>query len=243
VDSQRRTVFQTSLMSALLDGVYDGDLSVGELLERGDFGLGTFNALDGEMLVLDGVCYRLRADGTAEPASSDDLTPFAVVMPFEPTAGFDVTARTLRSDVVAQIIEHEDSQNYLFAVRVTGRFESVTTRTVRRQQKPYPRLSEAVKDEAVVTFERVDGTVAGFRTPLYERGIGVPGGHVHFIDDALTAGGHVLDFVLEHGRVDICRGSDLSLRLPLDASFQQADLDPTDLDDQIRSAENSRPAR
>jgi acetolactate decarboxylase len=234
-------VFQTSLMSALLDGVYDGDLSVGELLEHGDFGLGTFNALDGEMLVLDGVCHRLRADGTAERASLDDLTPFAVVMPFEPTVGFDITTRSSRADVVAQIIEREDSQNYLFAVRVRGRFESVTTRTVRRQEKPYPPLSEAVKDEAVVTFDRVDGTVAGFRTPLYERGIGVPGGHVHFIDDAFTAGGHVLDFVLEHGRVDICRGSDLNLRLPLDATFGEADLDPADLDDQVRNTENSKP--
>ena len=241
VDNTRRTVFQTSLMSALLDGVYDGDLSVAELLEHGDFGLGTFNALDGEMLVLDGVCHRLRADGTAERAADDDLTPFAVVMPFEPTIGFDVTERTSREDVVARIIDSVDSQNYLFAVRVRGRFGSVTTRTVRRQKKPYPPMSEAVKGEAVVTFDNVDGTVAGFRTPLYERGIGVPGGHVHFIDDAFSAGGHVLDFVLEHGRVDICKGSDLSLRLPLDETFGEADLDPDDLDEQVRRAENSKP--
>jgi acetolactate decarboxylase len=241
VDNTRRTVFQTSLMSALLEGVYDGDLSVAELLEHGDFGLGTFNALDGEMLVLDGVCHRLRADGTAERAADDDLTPFAVVMPFEPTIGFDVTERSSREDVVARIIGSVDSQNYLFAVRVRGRFASVTTRTVRRQQKPYPPMSEAVKGEAVVTFDDVDGAVAGFRTPLYERGIGVPGGHVHFIDDAFSAGGHVLDFVLENGRVDICKGSDLSLRLPLDEEFGEADLDPADLDEQVRRAENSKP--
>ncbi|KQR20231.1 alpha-acetolactate decarboxylase [Agreia sp. Leaf335] len=241
VDDQRRTVFQTSLMSALLDGVYDGDLTVGELLEHGNFGLGTFNALDGEMLVLDGVCHRLRADGSVERASAADLTPFAVVMPFEPVTGFDVTSRMSRTDVVARIIELEDSQNYLFAVRVTGRFESVTTRTVRRQEKPYPPMREAVKDEAIVSFESITGTVAGFRTPLYERGIGVPGGHVHFIDDELSTGGHVLDFVLEHGRVDICKGSDLQLRLPLSTSFKEADLDPADLDDQVRNTENRSP--
>jgi acetolactate decarboxylase len=33
---------------------------VRELLRHGDFGLGTFNRLDGEMLVNDGVCYQLR---------------------------------------------------------------------------------------------------------------------------------------------------------------------------------------
>ncbi|CAD6007335.1 Alpha-acetolactate decarboxylase [Agreia sp. COWG] len=241
MDSERRTVFQVSLMSALLDGVYDGDLTVSELLEHGDFGLGTFNALDGEMLVLDGVCYRLRADGTAERASGTDQTPFAVVVPFDETLGFDVTERSTREQVVARIVALAKSQNYLFAVRVRGRFESVTTRTVRRQQKPYPPMREAVANEAVVTFSDVDGTVAGFRTPLYERGIGVPGGHVHFIDDAFTAGGHVLDFVMQHGRVDICKGSDLALRLPLDSSFASADLDPADLDDQVRATENHGP--
>ncbi|MDV3301034.1 acetolactate decarboxylase [Mycobacterium avium] len=55
-------IFQTSTMGALLDGVYEGNVTVRELLRHGDFGLGTFNRLDGEMLVLDGVCYQLRAD-------------------------------------------------------------------------------------------------------------------------------------------------------------------------------------
>jgi acetolactate decarboxylase len=41
-------------MGALLAGVYDGNVTIRELLRHGDFGLGTFNALDGEMLVLDG---------------------------------------------------------------------------------------------------------------------------------------------------------------------------------------------
>ena len=43
-------IFQTSTMAALLDGVYEGNVSIRELLRHGDFGLGTFNILDGEML-------------------------------------------------------------------------------------------------------------------------------------------------------------------------------------------------
>ena len=54
---RRQTVFQCSLMSALLAGVYDGELTVRELLQHGDFGLGTFNSLDGEMIIVDGVCH------------------------------------------------------------------------------------------------------------------------------------------------------------------------------------------
>ena len=83
IPTGRHLVYQTSLMSALLDGIYDGDTTVATLLEHGDFGLGTFNALDGEMLILDGICYRMRVDGTVEPAAGDDLSPFAVVTEFD----------------------------------------------------------------------------------------------------------------------------------------------------------------
>ena len=73
-------LYQTSTMAALLAGIYDGDLTISELLRHGDFGLGTFNHLDGEMVVLDGTCYHLRADGSASIAAGQDKTPFAAVL-------------------------------------------------------------------------------------------------------------------------------------------------------------------
>src|SRR6187401_2210618 len=99
-------------MSALLDGVYDGDLTVRELLEHGDFGLGTFNALDGEMLILDGVCYRMRVDGTVTPAAGADLSPFAVVTEFVPTVTIPVDGPATRDQSVALINERLQSANY-----------------------------------------------------------------------------------------------------------------------------------
>jgi len=81
---QAHEVFQTSTVDALMAGAYDGDLTVGELLEHGDFGVGTFDRLDGEMVVLDGTCYRLRGDGSAEVAGRDEHTPFAAVTRFVP---------------------------------------------------------------------------------------------------------------------------------------------------------------
>ena len=68
-------VYQTSTMGALLDGVYDGDVTIAELLTHGDFGLGTFNHLDGEMVVLDGVCHHLRSDGSATVAAAPGPWP------------------------------------------------------------------------------------------------------------------------------------------------------------------------
>jgi len=58
-------IYQTSTMAALLDGVYDGDVTFAEIAKHGDFGLGTFNQLDGEMVAVEGHFYHLRADGTA----------------------------------------------------------------------------------------------------------------------------------------------------------------------------------
>ncbi|WP_245977245.1 acetolactate decarboxylase [Cryobacterium soli] len=236
----RHLVYQTSLMSALLDGIYDGDTTVATLLEHGDFGLGTFNALDGEMLILDGVCYRMRADGTVTPAAADDLTPFAVVTEFVPSVSIRVDEPITRDEAVALINETMQSSNYLYAVRLTGEFDWVRVRAVERQEKPYRPMNEAIRGEKTIEFGRSAGVVAGFRTPLYGQGIGVPGGHVHYIDAAHRHGGHVLDFALLSGTIDICIGTDLHLELPLTAEFKNAELSPDDLAAQVDQAENRR---
>jgi acetolactate decarboxylase len=240
VPTGRHLVYQTSLMSALLDGIYDGDTTVATLLEHGDFGLGTFNALDGEMLILDGVCYRMRVDGTVTPAEADDLSPFAVVTEFVPSVSIRVDTPVSRDEAVALITERLQSANYLYAVRLTGEFEWVRVRAVQRQEKPYQPMSEAIRGEKTLEFGRSTGVVAGFRTPLYGQGIGVPGGHVHYIDAERGHGGHVLDFRLLSGTIEICVGTDLHLELPLTAEFKDADLSPDDLADQIEQTENHR---
>jgi len=237
---RRHPVFQFSLMSALLAGVYDGELTVRELLQHGDFGLGTFNSLDGEMIIVDGVCHRLRSDGGATLAGPEARIPFAVVTEFTPSITAELPADLVRDDVVRFIRRLTRSENYLYAVRVTGHFAWVRTRTVRRQDRPYRPLVEVTKGEPVQRFDDIGGVVAGFRTPLYERGIGVPGGHVHFIDNARERGGHVLDFKITTASVELCPATDLHLALPLSDAFGRADLDPADLDQQVRQAEDHR---
>ena len=98
-------------------------------------------------------------------------------------------------------------------------------------------MAEAVGDDAEQRFTDVSGVIAGFRTPIFEKGISVPGCHVHFIDDDRTVGGHVLDFTLEEGRIELCPGTNLDLRLPLTSAFSDANLDPEDLDEQLHTTE------
>ena len=231
------TVFQTSTMSALLAGVYDGDVSIAELLTHGDFGLGTFNHLDGEMIVLDGVCHRLRADGTAGRARDDELTPFAVVTWFRPQLSFTVETPATRTELDAMIAAKVVSTNVVHAIKVTGRFERITTRTVARQQQPYPPLTEATRSQAETTFTDVHGTLAGYLTPDYEQGISVAGYHLHFLAEDGRSGGHSLDFTLAAGTVEIDTDNDIHLSLPRTAAFRSAALSGESVDDQVRQAE------
>lgn len=233
----RHTIFQNSLMTALLDGIYDGELTIGDILSKGNFGLGTFDALDGEMLILDGVCHQLTSDGKARVADLDQRTPFTVVTNFVPRIRADAPRGMRRSELSAFIDELEPSGNYFTAVRITGSFTRVVTRTVSKQSKPYPPMSQAVGDDAEHHFTDVRGVIGGFRTPAYAKGIGVPGCHVHFVDDARTSGGHVLDYAVDEAVIELCPGTDMELHLPSTADFQAGHLSPEDLDAQLHTTE------
>jgi acetolactate decarboxylase len=230
-------LYQTSTMSALLDGVYDGDVTVGEILRHGDFGLGTFNHLDGEMLVLDGVCHHLRADGSAKVSDDSELTPFAAVTWFTADVEPDVPSGIDRLGLTALIDKAVTSENLVYAVRITGTFSEIHTRTVMAQTPPYPRLDEATKGQKETTFRQVSGTLAGYRTPAYEQGISVAGYHLHFLDDEHRHGGHALDFRIERGRAEVSTQSELHLSLPRTPQFLGADLNPADAQEEIRKAE------
>jgi acetolactate decarboxylase len=235
-------VYQFSTISALLDGVYDGDVTVAEILRHGDFGLGTFNHLDGEMVILDGVCYRLRADGTATQAASSDRSPFAAVTRFHTDFEIAIQTRTDRAEVTGAIDRQIRSANLIYAIRVTGRFPELHTRTVMAQKPPYPPLTQATEEQAETRFTDVTGTLVGFRTPDFEQGISVAGYHLHFLNSDRTGGGHVLDFSLEHGQVAVSGASQLHLSLPTSGAFLGAQLSGADIAEQITKAEGGRPA-
>jgi acetolactate decarboxylase len=232
-----RAVYQTSTMGALLDGVYDGAVTVAELLSHGDFGLGTFNGLDGEMLILGGVCYQLRADGSATVATPDERTPFATVTWFTPDHAFDVATPTDHATLLRQIDAASDGPNLIYAIRITGRFESLRTRTVKAQHQPYPPLAQATAGQQETEYTDITGVLAGYRMPDYEQGIGVAGYHLHFLDDERRQGGHALDYRLARGRVEISVRSELHLALPTSAAFLHADLQHHDAVAEIQHSE------
>ncbi|MFD9293291.1 acetolactate decarboxylase [Streptomyces sp. NPDC060030] len=232
-----REVYQNSIMAALIDGVYDGDVAVEQLLERGDFGVGTFNHLNGEMLVLDGTCFHLSANGRVETARKEDLSPFSVMVRFAPDEALEVPTPMDRPELTQLIDDRTRGPNLIYSVRVDGNFSEVRTRTVREQSAPYPPLIQASADQAETVFTGLQGTLAGFRTPEYLQGISVAGYHLHFIDELHTRGGHCLDFRILSGTVSICEHTALRIRLPAVGKFLDADLSSPDLGEQIRDVE------
>lgn len=229
--------FQASLLSAIMQGVYDGTVTIGELLEHGDFGLGTFNALDGEMIVVDGVAYRLDGEGKANKANPSDLTPYAAVMNFQPTESFDVQGDTDKQAFETLLDARALEKNLFYAIRFVGRIKHIRYRNVLRQERPYKPLLEVVKTQAEFELDNVDGTILGFRCPDYAVGIGVPGYHLHFISSDRSTGGHVLDYSLTKGQVDIDHTSTLHLELPETPDFSGADLAAGASEDGIHKAE------
>jgi acetolactate decarboxylase len=229
-------IFQTSTINAVLESVYDGDVTFAELAQHGDFGLGTFNALDGEMTALDGAFFQARSDGRVYPVDPDMRTPFAVMLPFDPTLSVGVDERTDFATLLQALDKAVPSKNLFYAVRVDGRFSRIKVRAVPRQEKPYRPLVEVTARQPEFTFQDIGGSLVGFRFPDYTVGINVPGYHVHFVSDDRSVGGHVLDFTMEEGLVAIDVTSQFHMALPQESAFLQADLSKDSAED-IRKAE------
>ena len=221
---QRDTLYQVSTITALMEGAYDGTTSVGELRRHGDFGLGTFDRLDGEMIVLDGRVYQARADGSVHSAPDALTTPFAAVTFFESAATLMLDAPLDLGQLTERLDRALPTANLIYASRVTGEFDSVKVRSVPAQAKPYPRLIEVTKTQPTFEYRQVRGTLVILRLPAYAAGLNVPGYHVHFLSDDRTRGGHVLECRLSRGQAAINAVHGLRLVLPHDGEFAAADL-------------------
>lgn len=209
-----RILTQVSVIDALAAGAYEGQLSCGALLRHGDFGLGTFDRLDGEMAVLDGTVYQVRVDGSVREAPASETTPFAMVTAFSPILAVAVEPGSGPSELEALLDRTFPDANLFCAVRVRGHFASVKTRSVPPQGKPYPPLAEAAKSQAVFEREGVSGTLLGFRSPRYAGGVTAPGYHLHFLSDDRLFGGHALDYTIDSGVAEIDPCTRFLLLLP-----------------------------
>jgi acetolactate decarboxylase len=219
------TVTQVSTIDALLAGAYDGQMSCAELRRHGDFGIGTFHALDGEMVLFDGIVYQVKADGEVTTPGGGTTTPFAAVCCFDADSVLVLSRPMGRAAFEKLLDKSYPDRNAIYAICVEGRFRQMKTRSVPAQKKPYPPLAEVTRHQPIFTMEEASGVLVGFRLPPYVKGINVPGYHLHFISDDRTQGGHVIDFTIEEGVVEMDRCHRFVMILPEgESDFSRLDL-------------------
>lgn len=230
-------IFQVSTIGALIEGVYDGQMTYEQLAKLGDFGLGTFNALDGEMIAFDGQFFQIKSNGKAYPVDPASKTPFAAVTHFDPTVKVIYEELTDWEDFQLSLDKAVPSKNVFYAIKVSAVFDHIRVRTVPRQTKPYPPLVEVARHQPEFTYESVRGTLVGFRFPDYTQGVNVAGYHVHFLDEQHSIGGHILDFRMRDATIDIDVTSRFQMELPDCGDFLDAQLGE-DKSAEIHEAEN-----
>src|SRR3984957_11063012 len=125
------TLFQVSTSAALVEGLYQGAVRVSRLLHHGDFGLGTFIDLDGEMVVLDGICYQVSSNGSVRIVEGERRVPYAVVTRFNSDLRKQFTQLESLNRLVSVCDELRSSGNVFYAFRVEGRFSLVKTRVMK----------------------------------------------------------------------------------------------------------------
>ncbi|MBN2831501.1 MAG: acetolactate decarboxylase [Candidatus Omnitrophica bacterium] len=231
-------ITQVSTIDALLVGVYDGHMDLKELRNYGDFGIGTFEGLDGEMILLNGKFYKVRADGKIYRPRLYEKTPFACVTKFTPDYSEAISGPVNFKALEEKINSVVPYQNRFCAFILHGDFNRVQTRSVSAQKKPYPALKEVIKNQPVFELLNVRGSLIGFRSPDFIKGLNVPGYHIHFVTDDFLAGGHVLEFEATKGTLKIDTVHDwISIYLPADNQcFNEADL-KTDRAEELDSVE------
>lgn len=217
-------MFQVAPFSSLMEGGYDSYYSIEDLSKEGDFGLGTFSNLDGEMVAYKGKYYHINQKGQVKEAKKNRGVPFAQVVQFEPDNIFDV--KRIRNFKVMEefLSDHIEMKNIPCAILIKGKFAYLKLSSLRPQKKPYCDLEAATEKQAIYHFEEVEGVAIGFWSPSYWGEMTGGGYRFNFISERLTRGGRILDMHLLEGKISIMPIQNIELYLPKKPSFQALEL-------------------
>jgi len=225
----RNMLYQIGTIRSLLTGVYEGDLRFDELAHYGNFGLGTFDAVNGEMIALDGCFYRIDAEGGAHVAAPHMKTPFAVVKHFKQTQPYELSKFNDLISLQKHITTILESRNIIYALRLKGNFIRASLRSEHPQPQGHKPLNETIAHvQTTFDFHHIEGTMVGFWFPEYMKAINVPGFHFHFLDASHQLGGHLFNIALQHGILEIMPLFDFGMHLIHTPLFEHVNLNNND---------------
>jgi acetolactate decarboxylase len=237
---EEHKMWQVSTTGALVRGIFTGECTVADVLKHGDFGVGTFEQLDGEMVILDGKAYQCRGDGSVVEPAPTAIVPFATVTYFHPDITHTITQPIDSfASLIRSIDEVRPHGNQYYGIKVTGTFKKMHVRMACKVKKGVGIL-EASHLQAEHEYENVAGTLVGFWSPQYTVAFSVPGLHAHWLSDDRKTGGHILDVVAEPGlTLQVHFEADFHCALPNDKAFNDADL-PSDIAEALGEAEGAK---
>jgi len=214
-------VYLSAPAQAMMKGIYEEAATIGEVKLHGDFGLGTFNDLDGEMVLLDGVAYQIRTDGQACVAGDEVQTPFACATFFNPASVEKIDWQLDNQEFKAFLERIIPSENMFYGIRIDGTFSQLKMWSVSKQPDHRP-ITEV--RPTMFTFCDVDGTLAGFYTPKFIKALSMPGFHFHFLTGDRRHGGHLKEATPRDVRISVQFITRLELDLPSTFDFMTTDL-------------------
>ena len=239
------SVYQVALLQSLAQGHFDGIITVGELKAHGDTGIGTFEGVNGEMIVLDGVVYQAIYDGSIAIPPDTETVPFSNVTFFEPDIQIPLTGIPDMASLQEQLnlVVRENGANLFYMVKITGEFSAIKVRSEYKQEKPYQELDAALAaDQIECDYNSIRGTMVGLYCPSFMGGLNSIGWHFHFITEDLTRGGHVLQVSVRSADAAFDSTPGFMLALPEeDSDFQSMDLS-RNMDEAIHRAETATSA-
>ncbi|MDQ5986338.1 MAG: Alpha-acetolactate decarboxylase [Syntrophus sp. SKADARSKE-3] len=221
--TRENSVYLSVPINAIVEGFYVEQTTIGDIKTHGDFGLGTFNYLDGEMILLDGSAYQITANGEVKTVPDEEQTPFACVTYFHPDTWDDISERIPAADVFDLLNTLIPSPNMLYALRIDGIFEYVKTRAVPKTDNYLP-LVEAAKNQVVFEFFHVEGSLAGFFTPAFMASMNAPGYHLHMLTADRRHGGHLMECRIGRAKIGIQHVPKLEVGLPVTLDYLTADF-------------------
>ena len=236
--SSNGNLFHYGFIDSFLGGMYDGGLTYRELLDHGGFGLGAPDKLDGEITVLEGKAYQTKASGNTTEVKDSDKTSYAFVTQFSKNFGFPLKNLTTKEELEKTLDKQLTNANGMYAIKISGVFKKLKTRAFPPvKNKPYPELTSMLQNQAFFEYENIEGTLVGFRLPVYLNSVNVPGYHFHFISEDKSKGGHVLELNISEANIEIDILDSYTVQIPKSEDFVKFDFNKDRRDD-VKSAES-----
>ena len=221
--NEKDIIFHYSVLKALDNGVLEGNMKVGELKQKGDFGLGTFNKLNGEMIILDRVVYRVSPEGKITQPDDQTLIPYSVITFYHQEDTLSLSGEIDYPSLKAYVATRVPSMNLFYAFRIRGEFEYIKCGGANVQEKPYDKtLLQMLSDRPRYQGKNIRGTLVGFWCPGYIGDINTAGFHLHFISDDHSLGGHLMEFSAKSLEIGYDIKSEYKILLPDTKIFREA---------------------